>query len=142
MMTQVDPAGVNQSYLGSEERFLTLRRYELDNLIVPIVGDFAGDKALKGVGDYLRRRGLTVGTFYTSNVEDYLFRTDAWQRFFRNVAALPLDDESIIVRTYFTQGLEGMREYVAPIRPMLAQWMRGEIRNYDDLIARSRVPRS
>ena len=141
MMTQVDPSGVNQGYLGSEERFLTLRQYELDNLIVPVVGDFAGDKALKGVGDYLRRRGLTVGTFYTSNVEDYLFRTDAWQRFFRNVASLPLDDGSMIVRTYFTSGIEGMREYVAPIPPMLDAWRRGDIKSYDDLILRSRVPR-
>ncbi len=142
MMSQTDPNGVNQSFLGSESNFATLKAYESDNLIVPIVGDFAGEKALKGVGDYLRTRGITVGTFYTSNVEDYLFRSDAWKRFFRNVASLPLEDSSIVVRTYFTSSLEGMREYVAPIRPMLEAWERGEIKTYEDLITRSRVPRS
>lgn len=141
MMSQADPNGRNQSFLGSEANFSVLKTYESNNLIVPVVGDFAGGKALKAVGDYLRRRGLTVGTFYTSNVEEYLFRTDAWKRFFVNVASLPLDDESVIVRTHFTQGIEGMREYVDALRPMLAAWNKGDIATYDDVIARSRVPR-
>ena len=141
MMTAVDPSGRNQSFLGSEEQFLTLRQYHLNNLIVPIVGDFAGDKALRAVGDYLRRRRMVVGTLYASNVEEYLFRSDAWQRFFRNVSSLPIDDQSMLIRTYFTHSLEGMREYVAPVRPMLTAFEKGEIKTYDDVIARSRVPR-
>ena len=142
MLSQTDPSGQNQGFLGSEARYLTLRQYEIDNLIIPVVGDFAGDKALKSIGDYLRSRMLTVGTFYTSNVEEYLFRDDAWQRFFRNIASLPLDDDSMLVRTYFTHGLEGMREYIAPINPMLEMWRGGEIKSYEDAIARSRVPKS
>jgi hypothetical protein len=140
MMAQTDPNGRNQSFLGSEASFATLKTYESNNLIVPVVGDFAGGRALKGVGDYLKRRNLIVGTFYASNVEDYLFRDDAWQRFFRNTGALPVDDESILIRTYFTHGLEGMREYLDPIRPLLAAVTRGDVKTYEDLIARSRVP--
>ena len=142
MLSQADPSGENQGFLGSEARFLVLRQYHLDNLIVPIVGDFAGDKALRSVGDYLRRRGLTVSTFYASNVEQYLFGDDAWRRFFRNVGTLPLDDQSMFIRTFFTQSLEGMREYVDPIRPALDAVQKGEIKTYDDLITRSRVPRT
>ena len=141
MMSQSDPNGRSQSFLGSEANFAVLKTYESNNLVVPIVGDFAGDKALQGVGDYLRRRRLVVGTFYASNVEDYLFRGDAWKRFFRNVGALPIDDHSMLVRTYFTQSLEGMREYIDPMRPMLAAVANGDVRTYDDLITRSRVPR-
>ena len=140
MMSQTDPNGRNQSFLGSEANFATLKAYESNNLIVPVVGDFAGGKALKAIGDYLRRRGLVVGTFYTSNVEDYLFRTDAWRRFFSNVGAMPVDNQSVIVRTYFTQGIEGMREYLDPIQPLLAAISRGDVKSYDDLITRSRVP--
>jgi len=140
MMSQTDPNGRNQSFLGSEANFATLKTYESNNLIVPVVGDFAGDKALKAVGEYLKRRRLVVGTFYTSNVEDYLFRSDAWKRFFRNLSALPLDDQSMLVRTYFTQGIEGMREYLDPIRPMLAAVANGDVKTYDDIITRSRVP--
>jgi hypothetical protein len=140
LMAQTDPNGRAQSFLGSEANFATLKAYESNNLIVPVVGDFAGGKALKAVGAYLSRRRLTVGTFYTSNVEDYLFRTDAWRRFFRNVGTLPIDDQSMLIRTYFTHGLEGMREYVDPIRLLLAAIARGDVTTYEDIIARSRVP--
>jgi len=140
MLSQSAPDGRNKSFLGSEAAFATLKSYESRNLIVPVVGDFAGDKALRAVGDYLRRRGMTVGTFYASNVEDYLFRSDAWKRFFRNLQSLPLDPNAVMIRTYFTHGIEGMREFLDPMRPMLAAFDRGEIRNYDDVIVRSRVP--
>ena len=68
------------------------------------------------------------------------FRTDAWKRFFSNVAMLPIDDQSMLIRTYFTHGIEGMREYVDLIQPLVAAVSRGEIKTYDDLITRSRVP--
>jgi hypothetical protein len=140
MLSQTAPDGRNQSFLGSEANFATLKSYESRNLIVPVVGDFAGEKALRAVGDYLRRRGMTVGTFYASNVEDYLFRSEAWKRFFRNLQSLPLDDNAVLVRTYFTHSSEGMREFLDPMRPMLAAFDRGEIHSYDDVITRSRVP--
>jgi hypothetical protein len=140
MLSQIAPDGRSRSFLGSEANFATLKSYESRNLIVPIVGDFAGDKALRAIGDYLRRRGMKVGTFYASNVEDYLFRSEAWKRFFGNLGALPLDDNAMLVRTYFTHGIEGMREFVDPMRPMLAAFARGEIASYDDVITRSRVP--
>lgn len=140
MLSQTAPDGRNHGFLGSEANFQTLKAYESRNLIVPVVGDFAGDKALRGVGAYLRRRGMTVGTFYASNVEEYLFRTDAWKRFFRNLQSLPLDEHATLIRTYFTHGIEGMRELVDPMGPLLDAFGRGEITTYDDVITRSRVP--
>jgi len=140
MLSQTAPDGRNHSFLGSEASFATLKSYESRNVIVPIVGDFTGDKALRAVGDYLRQRDLTVGMFYASNVEEYLFRTDAWRRFFRNLESLPLDRDAMLVRTYFTQSIEGMREYLDPLHPMLAAFNRGDIHTYDDVLVRSRVP--
>jgi len=140
MLSQSAPDGRNHSFLGAEANFATLKSYESRNLIVPIIGDFAGEKALRAVGDYLRRRGMTVGTFYASNVEDYLFRSEAWKRFFRNLQSLPVDDTAVLVLTYFTHGNEGMREFLDPMRPMLSAFDRGEIHTYDDVITRSRVP--
>jgi hypothetical protein len=141
MASQSAPDGRTRSFLGSEANFATLKSYESRNLIVPIVGDFSGDKALRAVGDYLKRRGEKVGTFYASNVEDYLFRSDAWRRFFGNLQSLPLDDHAMLIRTYFTHGIEGMREFLDPMHPMLAAFDRGEITSYDDVITRSRVPK-
>ena len=140
MLSHTAPDGRNWSFLGSEANFATLKSYESRNLIVPIVGDFSGEKALRSVGDYLRRRGMRVGTFYASNVEEYLFHDDAWRRFFRNLESLPLDNNAVLIRTYFTHGIEGMRELMDPMRPMLAAFDRGEVHSYDDLISRSRVP--
>jgi hypothetical protein len=142
MLSQTAPDGRTRSFLGSEANFATLKSYETRNLIVPLVGDFSGDKTLHAVGDYLRRRGMKVGTFYASNVEDYLFRSHAWKRFFRNLESLPLDDNATLIRTYFTHGIEGMREFLDPMRPMLSAFDRGQITSYDDVITRSRVPKN
>jgi len=74
---------------------------EARNLIVPLVGDFAGPKALRSVARYLDIHHATVSVFYTSNVEQYLFRGDLWQRFYDNVGALPIDSRSTFVRAFF-----------------------------------------
>ena len=50
--------------------------FETKNLVVPVVGDFAGPKAIRAVAQYLKQRGAIVGAFYTSNVEQYLFQQD------------------------------------------------------------------
>ena len=112
---------------------------------MPIVGDFAGDKALRAVGAYLRRRGATVTAFYTSNVEQYLFRGDDWQRFFANVSTLPVDDSSTFIRAYFNYRFRdpaarpGPRSVTLlnPIAGLLVAFRHGRIQGYDDVIALS-----
>src|SRR6185503_7325024 len=47
LMEATDEEGTNRSYLGSEENFKTLQSLEKRNLIVPVVGDFAGPKAIR-----------------------------------------------------------------------------------------------
>jgi hypothetical protein len=106
LMTADDGRGVQRGYLASEELYQTLRDLEERNLIVPLVGDFAGPKALRSVARYLDIHHATVSVFYTSNVEQYLFRDrdNAWQRFYRNVGALPTDERSTFIRAFFNQG--------------------------------------
>jgi hypothetical protein len=55
-----------------------------------VVGDFAGAKAVRGVGAYVRQHGATVETFYASNVEVYLNRQQT-HTFCGNLLALPFD---------------------------------------------------
>jgi hypothetical protein len=66
---------------------------------VPVVGDFAGSKAIRGVGEYLKQRNALVTAFYTSNVEQYLFISRSDERFYRNVEALPIDSTSMFIRS-------------------------------------------
>jgi hypothetical protein len=97
----VESGGENRSYVATEANFQTIKRMESENRIVPIVGDFAGDKALRSIGAYVREHDSIVSTFYTSNVEFYLFQTDDWRKFFNTVSNLPSNAESVIIRSYF-----------------------------------------
>jgi hypothetical protein len=96
--------GVERGYLASEGNFALVKALQSKNLIVPIVGDFAGPKALRAVGVYLKERGATVTAFYVSNVEMYLQRNGVWPKFCANVATLPLDEASAFVRGSATFG--------------------------------------
>ena len=99
LMALTDDAGVQRSYLSSEERFQFVKALETSNAIVPVVGNFAGPKALRGIGEYLRSQKATVSAFYLSNVEQYLRQDGIWDDFCRNVATLPLTPESTFIRS-------------------------------------------
>jgi hypothetical protein len=102
LMTEHDGTGVNRSYLASDESFQFLKRLQGRNLVVPVVGDFAGPKAIRAVGTYLKSHGATVTAFYLSNVEQYLYQDRKWTAFCRNVASLPLDASSTFIRSQST----------------------------------------
>ena len=68
-------------------------------MLVPVVGNFGGPKALRAEGKYLKEHGATVMAFYLSNVEQYLQQDGIWNNFCGNVAALPLDDHSTFIRS-------------------------------------------
>ena len=98
MMTVDRVTGFERSFLSTEEGFAFLKTFQAKNLLVPVVGDFAGPKALRSIGQYVRRHGAVVSAFYLSNVEDYLIRGGLWPQFCRNAAALPVDDASLFIR--------------------------------------------
>jgi len=147
LMVQTDLRGENHSYIATEQNFAVLREYERNNLIVPLVGDFAGDHALRTVGRYLKDHDATVTSFYTSNVEQYLFQGDGWKKFFLNVAALPTDEHSTFIRAYFNRmgyrfqsagpGLQS-QTLVDGIPGLLKAFNGGEIRSYYDVVSRSK----
>src|SRR6195256_7674 len=99
LMAATDEAGQSRSFLANEDNFGVMKALETKNLIVPVVGNFAGPKAIRAVGDYIRARGGTVSAFYLSNVEQYLYQDRIWTNFCRNVATLPLDPTSTFIRS-------------------------------------------
>jgi hypothetical protein len=108
LMMLTDLAGVSRGFLATEENFAILKDLEARNLIVPVVGNFAGPKALRAVGQYLRERGATVSAFYLSNVEQYLNQDLLWDRFCANVATMPLTEQSTFIRSVGRQALGDM----------------------------------
>ena len=98
LMTATDTDGHERSYLASEDSFAQVKALQTKNLIVPVVGDFAGSRALRAVGTYLRAHSATVSAFYVSNVEQYLRVERVWGAFCGNAARLPIDEASTFIR--------------------------------------------
>jgi hypothetical protein len=148
IMQSTDPDGANLSYMGSEENFKSLQNLEKKNLIIPVVGDFAGPKAIRTVAKYLKEHDAYVTAFYLSNVEQYLFQqNDDWSRFYHNVETLPLDSSAMFIRSVFN-GLAatsqpsgyGLRSasLLSSIPDLLKAFGAGEIRTYYDVINMSK----
>jgi hypothetical protein len=146
LMLQTDWEGENHGYLASEDNFRFLKSLQERNLIVPVVGNFAGPKALRAVGRYIRERGGTVAAFYVSNVEQYLFQDNLFDHFARNVATLPIDDASTFIRSVSSrfgymgsfQWTDGRASALDRIRPFVRDFESGRIRSYYDVNVRSR----
>src|SRR5215475_10501145 len=98
LMAATDRDGRAHSYLASEEAFAGLKSLQARNLVVPVVGDFAGPRALKAVGTWLKSRSAVVSAFYVSNVEQYLRVERVWGAFCGNAARLPIDETSTFIR--------------------------------------------
>jgi hypothetical protein len=98
LMTQADATGQFLTFLGSDEKFNYVKDLEARNLIVPVVGNFSGPKAIRAIGSYVKSRGATVSAFYVSTVEPYLKRDGSFPAFCANVATLPMDDASVFIR--------------------------------------------
>jgi len=100
LMVGTDADGKLRSYLASEENFATLKALETKNLLVPVVGNFAGPKAIRAVGAWVKAHNGFVSAFYLSNVEQYLNMDGIWMDFCANVARLPIDESSQFIRSY------------------------------------------
>jgi hypothetical protein len=116
-MTATDGAGAARSYLATEAGFAWLKDLQTRNLVVPVVGDFAGPKALRSVGAWLKAHGATVTAFYLSNVEQYLLQDGRWNAFCANVSALPLNGSSTFIRSVSGAG----RGFVNSLGAMAAE---------------------
>ena len=103
LIAQTDLNGKTGNFLASAEDYDFVRGLHRQNLIIPVVGDFAGKKALAAVGDYLRKNGFTVTAFYTSNVEMILFNESKFTAFAENVRKLPVNDRSLFIRAVFNR---------------------------------------
>jgi hypothetical protein len=147
----MSPTGIGQRFGGSnfpsyEENYRYIKSLEERNLIVPIVGNFAGQKALRAVGKYIRDRGSVVSAFYVSNVEQYLFQDSLFDEFAKNVATLPLDGQSTFIRSVSTRfgysgaylWTDGRASALDPMAAFVRDFQAEKIKSYYDVNARSK----
>jgi hypothetical protein len=101
LLAAVDINGAQAGWLSAESNFQIIRSMHLRNLIVPVTGDLAGGHSLREIGRYARERGLALSALYVSNVEFYLMRSGTFAAYAGNVATLPLNTRSVIIRSVF-----------------------------------------
>jgi hypothetical protein len=142
LIVQPDQHGKLGNFLATKEDYEFVRDLQKKNLIIPVVGDFAGKKALAAIGDYLRKRGFTVSAFYTSNVEQYLFQNGVFGGFVDNVRKLPISEKSVFIRavpnTRFTHPAQLPGHRTTTLLQQLAVFLRdndeGKYQTYSDLV--------
>jgi hypothetical protein len=132
IILQPDLHGNLGNFLASDSDYAFVRDLHRRNRIIPVVGDFAGPKALVSIGDYLKKNGYSLTAFYTSNVEQYLFASATFSAFVDNVRKLPISEKSLFIRAF-----PNMREpHPAQIPPhrltTLLQKMTVCLKDYDD----------
>jgi hypothetical protein len=101
LMTTTDRAGKNWSFLAAKENYDRVRAMHQKNLIVPLVGDFGGPRALRMASQYLKDHGAVLKVFYLSNVEDYI--GNVWGQYVSNIASFPMDATSVLMRWHIGQ---------------------------------------
>jgi hypothetical protein len=141
LFAQRDLHGDPGSFLASTADYDFVRGLHRKNLIIPVVGDFAGKKALAAVGDYLRENGYKVTAFYTSNVEMILFRNELFTAFVGNVRKLPINNQSLFIRAAFARYSHpaqapgyGTYTLLQRISVFLRDFDEGRLNNYTDLL--------
>ncbi|NIN71438.1 MAG: hypothetical protein GTO46_05815 [Gemmatimonadetes bacterium] len=149
LLLERDLGGRQASYLADEGAFQFVKSLQQRDLIIPVVGDFAGRHALRAVGEYLRERGTRVSAFYTSNVEQYLMRGGTFDRYTRNLAQLPRSENSVIIRSFFGGNFGYLHPQAVPgyysvqllqrIEDMLSYQTSGGRLSYLDLVTRDAV---
>jgi len=148
MMNSADSTGRNSSFLASEENYLYVREMQRKNLIVPLVGDFAGPAVIRNIARYLTDHKATVGAFYISNVETYLSDPQK-QTFYQNVATLPVDSSSMFIRhilgnparglTWWKQGMSNVST-VASMSEFIAQIKAGRKPTFEEIVRETKDP--
>jgi len=133
-MTDTDADKKAWSFLATEENYQFVREMHLRNAIIPLVGDFAGTKAIRSVAGYLKQHNAKVSAFYVSNVEAYLEGSvgavsrsmgspEKLHAFYQNAAELPVDKSSLFIRflgANYAQNLRWWRgAWLQAVSPMI-----------------------
>jgi hypothetical protein len=144
LLLETDLSGRQENYLAGERDFRFVKSMQERDLVIPVIGDFAGDHALAAIAALIDERGEEVSAFYTSNVEYYLVQDRSFHKFIANLRRLPHDEESVIIRSYFgrnfgylhPQAVPGYYsvQLLQPIENLISGYDEGRFRTYLGLV--------
>jgi hypothetical protein len=141
LLLGTDEGGDKGNYLASEDSFQFVKKLQERDLVIPVVGDLSGPRALVGIGNALRQRGLKLSALYSSNVEFYLFGDGRFDRFANNVAGMPRAGNGVIIRSVFgrySMGSRGSSQHLQPLDHLVTGFAKGRFRYYGELVGDGR----
>ncbi len=102
LITGTTLEGEFASFLSTATKFNYVRDLHRRNLIIPVVGDFAGMKTFRAIASYVAVHDTSVSVLYVSNVEYFLINQIyyVFEWYVANVEALPIDEHSLLIRSY------------------------------------------
>jgi hypothetical protein len=135
-----DRLGRPAHFLAREDWYQAGRTAQIGDRVLPIVGDFAGPKALPALADWLRHRHLGLSVFYISDVEFFLLRSGRFATYVANLRKLPWLEGAVLIRTSTreiphperTPG-DSSTTILRPVAKFLEEAEAGRIRTHDDL---------
>jgi hypothetical protein len=142
LLLEADQSGRRWNYLASEADFKFLRSLEERDLVLPVVGNVAGRLAMAAIGRRMKEQGDRLAAIYVSNVEFYLDRDGAFDRFVANLSQLPHTPRSLVIRSVFPNFYGrvqfmpgyGSASVVQRVDDLLEGTASGRIRGYRDLV--------
>jgi len=147
LLGETDGAGHQSSFLAVEAGYQFVRNLEQRDLIVPVVGDVSGPRAMAAIVAEMTARGTPLSVFYISNVEQYLYQDGRFPAFVENLKRLPRNERSMMIRSIFPSGYRGFLPQSTPdsystsltqgVDVMLKDLAAGRYRSYADLVLAS-----
>ncbi|HXG93358.1 MAG TPA: hypothetical protein VNN73_13505 [Blastocatellia bacterium] len=148
LLLETDLSGGLNNYFNSEDDFQFLKKMEDEDRIVPVVCDLSGPQAMKAIGKYLSEINERVSAFYVSNVEFYLHRQGTYDRFIENIKTLPIDNHSVIIRSYFNYyapphpqavGNHFSTQLLQRIEDLIKMCAAGDCADYNDVVTKNSI---
>ncbi len=84
-------------WLTDDETYAYVRAMVLGDRVRPLRVNLVDDVGMAGIAEAARALGVTVRVVYLSNAEEYWERYEP--QFVANLAALPIDDRALVLRT-------------------------------------------
>jgi len=136
LLLATDALGERSNYLASEESFQFIRTLQQRDLVIPVVGDLSGPRALSAIGALLGQRGQRLSAFYASNVEFYLFSDERFDPFVANLGRIPRANHGVIIRSVFGRYARGggSSSHLQSVNELVDGFGKGRFRYYGELI--------
>ena len=94
-----DREGEPRHFLASESLYKRIRELQVNDRVLPVVGDFAGSHTFLALGEWLRARRFEASVIYVSDVEFFLIRQGRFAAYLANLERIPWSKSALLIRT-------------------------------------------